>query len=409
MNWRMRYGRNWGHLDMKSNWITTTLDEVCSLVTDGAHNSPRSVERGYYMASVKDFTEYGFDFSKCRKISKEDYEKLRRQGCVPQKEDVLVGKDGARYFEDIIIYRQDEQPALLSSIAILRVNRKKITPEFLYYTLKTPAIKKDVRDNYGSGSAIPRIVLKDFKRMPFSYPNIDEQQKITAVCSAIDEKIQVNNVINKNLLQQLHVLYLRLFCDSAMDTPLGNVVATTSGGTPSRKHDEYYSDSSICWVKSKELLGNYIHETEEHINDLAIKKSSAKLLPKYSILIAMYGATVGAYGVISKPMTCNQAVCALFCNENYPYTYLFQIAYESQQKFINLAIGSAQQNISQVLIKQLNLHSDLDIIQRFHELALPMHQEIEFLQAENIRLSNLRDNLLPKLMSGELDVSNVEI
>ena len=77
-----------------------------------------------------------------------------------------------------------------------------------------------------------------------------------------------------------------------MDTPLGDVVATTSGGTPSRKHDEYYSDSSICWVKSKELLGNYIHETEEHINDLAIKKSSAKLLPEHSVLIAMYGATV---------------------------------------------------------------------------------------------------------------------
>ena len=216
-------------------------------------------------------------------------------------------------------------------------------------------------------------------------------------------------LLNKNLLQQLHVLYLRLFCNSAMDTPLGDVVATTSGGTPSRKHDEYYSDSSICWVKSKELLGNYIHETEEHINDLAIKKSSAKLLPEHSILIAMYGATVGAYGVISKPMTCNQAVCALLCNENYPYTYLFQIAYESQQKFINLAVGSAQQNISQVLIKQLNLHSDLNIIQRFHDLALPMHQEIEFLQAENIRLSDLRDNLLPKLMSGELDVSDVEI
>lgn len=215
MNWRMRYGRNWGHLGMKSNWITTTLDEVCSLVTDGAHNSPRSVERGYYMASVKDFTEYGFDFSKCRKISKEDYEKLRRQGCVPQKEDVLVGKDGARYFEDIIIYRQDEQPALLSSIAILRVNRKKITPEFLYYTLKMPAIKKDVRDNYGSGSAIPRIVLKDFKRMPFSYPNIDEQQKITAVCSAIDEKIQVNNVINKNLEQQALALFKQYFMDYA--------------------------------------------------------------------------------------------------------------------------------------------------------------------------------------------------
>jgi type I restriction enzyme S subunit len=225
----------------------------------------------------------------------------------------------------------------------------------------------------------------------------------------LDEKIQLNNRINNNLLQQLHVLYLRLFCDSAMDTPLGDVVATTSGGTPSRKHDEYYSDSSICWVKSKELLGNYIHETEEHINDLAIKKSSAKLLPEHSVLIAMYGATVGAYGVISKPMTCNQAVCALLCNENYPYTYLFQIAYESQQKFINLAVGSAQQNISQVLIKHLNLHSDLDIIQKFHGFALPMHKEIESLQAENMRLSALRDNLLPKLMFGELDVSNIDL
>ena len=184
---------------MKSNWTTTTIDDVCSLVTDGAHNSPKSVEKGYYMASVKDFTEYGFDFSNCRQISEEDYEKLRKQGCVPQKDDVLVGKDGARYFEDIIIYRQEEQPALLSSIAILRANCKKIMPEFLYYTLKTPAIKKDVRDNYGSGSAIPRVVLKDFKRMPFSYPDIDEQRKITAVCSVIDAKIQVNNAINKNL------------------------------------------------------------------------------------------------------------------------------------------------------------------------------------------------------------------
>ena len=118
---------------------------------------------------------------------------------------------------------------------------------------------------------------------------------------------------------------------------------------------------------------------------------------------------MGAYGVISKPMTCNQAVSALLYNENYPYTYLFQIAYESQQKIINLAVGSAQQNISQVLIKQLNLHSNLDIIQRFHGLALPMHQEIESLQAETIRLSNLRDNLLPKLMSGEIDVSDINI
>ena len=259
------------------------------------------------------------------------------------------------------------------------------------------------------GTKMPRGDKTSIMQYEVPVMDIELQRRIASILKSIDEKIELNNAINNNLLQQLHILYSRLFCNSAMDTPLGEVVATTSGGTPSRKHDEYYSDSSICWVKSKELLGNYIHETEEHINDLAIKKSSAKLLPKHSVLIAMYGATVGACGVISKPMTCNQAVCALLCNENYPYTYLFQIAYESQQKFINLAVGSAQQNISQVLIKQLNLHSDLNIIQKFHGLALPMHQEIESLQAENMHLAALRDNLLPKLMSGELDVSNIDL
>ena len=288
------------------------------------------------------------------------------------------------------------------------INIKKVLSEYLYYYLVSSFGQDEIKKGT-VGAVQPKLPLKNVKDIIVKYPPIKEQKQIVEILSAIDEKIELNETINNNLLQQLHVLYLRLFCDSAMDTPLGDVVATTSGGTPSRKHDEYYSDSSICWVKSKELLGNYIHETEEHINDLAIKKSSAKLLPEHSVLIAMYGATVGAYGVISKPMTCNQAVCALLCNENYPYTYLFQIAYESQQKFINLAVGSAQQNISQVLIKHLNLHSDLDIIQKFHGFALPMHKEIESLQAENMRLSALRDNLLPKLMSGELDVSNIDL
>ena len=281
--------------------------------------------------------------------------------------------------------------------------------DFLYYLICSPLVRNPAIKSMVGSSGRQRVQTDVVANLDVELPPIEEQRKIGGLLKAIDDKIELNDVINNNLLQQLHILYSRLFCNSAMDTPLGEVVATTSGGTPSRKHDEYYSDSSICWVKSKELLGNYIHETEEHINDLAIKKSSAKLLPKHSVLIAMYGATVGACGVISKPMTCNQAVCALLCNENYPYTYLFQIAYESQQKFINLAVGSAQQNISQVLIKQLNLHSDLNIIQKFHGLALPMHQEIESLQAENMHLAALRDNLLPKQMSGELDVSNIDL
>ena len=184
---------------MRSDWTMSSINEICTVVTDGAHNSPHSVKQGMYMASVKDFKEYDLDFSSCRMISEDDYEKLRSQGCVPECDDILVGKDGARFFEDIIIYRQPEKPALLSSIAILRTDRNKVLPEFLYYTLKTPSVRKDVRDNYGSGSAIPRIVLKDFRRMPIAYPSIQEQQRLVSISVAIDEKIQLNNHINENL------------------------------------------------------------------------------------------------------------------------------------------------------------------------------------------------------------------
>lgn len=181
------------------DYKTSTIGGICSVVTDGSHYSPKSVDEGCYMVSVKDFTEYGFDFSGCRKISEQDYEALKKAGCIPENGDILVGKDGARYFEDIIIYRQPEKPALLSSIAILRCNKDEIFPEYLYYLLKTPNFKKDVKDNYGSGSAIPRIILKDFKRMPVQYPSLPMQKKIVSLLEAIDSKIQTNIKINDNL------------------------------------------------------------------------------------------------------------------------------------------------------------------------------------------------------------------
>ena len=186
---------------MKSEWNIGTISEVCSLVTDGSHYSPKSCDNGEYMVSVKDFKGFGFDFSNCKHISSSDYEKMKASGCIPECGDILIGKDGARFFEDIIIYNQPEKPALLSSIAILRCNPDIILSQFLYYICKNPVFKKDVRDNYGSGSAIPRIVLKDFKRMPISYPDLDEQRRIVASLVAIDDRILLNTAINENLRQ----------------------------------------------------------------------------------------------------------------------------------------------------------------------------------------------------------------
>lgn len=322
--------------------------------------------------------------------------------------DIVFARTGASTGRNYFYDGTDGEFVYAGFLIKFSIDPVKVNPRYIKYYCMSDAYKGWIH-SFNTGSTRGNINAQTLGRIPVPIPPRSQQDGIVEILSSLDEKIRKNAEINDNLYLQLHQLYLHTLGSLDMDMLLGRVINTTSGGTPSRKHDEYYSEGSICWVKSKELLSGYIHDTEEHINELAVEKSSAKLLPVHSVLIAMYGATVGAYGIIAKSMTCNQAVCALLSNENYPYTYLFQLACESQQKLINLAVGSAQQNISQVLIKQLPVHSNLEAIHSFHSLAQPMHEKIELLQAENARLANIRDSLLPRLMSGEIDVSYFDI
>ncbi|MCK5022125.1 MAG: restriction endonuclease subunit S, partial [Candidatus Pacebacteria bacterium] len=170
------------------------------------------------------------------------------------------------------------------------------------------------------------------------------------------------------------------------------------------KKMEYYENGTHYWVKSKELTGSFIIETEEKISDEALKKSSAKLLPANSILIAMYGATVGEYSIISKKMTCNQAICVLKPNEQYPYTFLFMLIKTMKEELINMAVGSAQQNISQLLIKQIPILSSNNKILEYHANTEAIFEKIKKNIKQIRTLEKLRDTLLPKLMSGEVRV-----
>ena len=399
----MKSERNWGRLGMKSNWMTTTINDVCSLVTDGAHNSPKSVEKGRYMASVKDFTEFGFDFSNCRRISEEDYERLRKQGCVPEKDDILVGKDGARYFEDIVIYKQDEQPALLSSIAILRADRKKIIPEFLYYTLKTPAVKKNVRDNYGSGSAIPRIVLKDFKRMPFSFPSVDEQRKITAICSAIDSKIQVNNAINKNLSDLLQAIYQKQFGEVSLGANQGILSDICS-----------YSKEKVA---VSELNVNTYFSTENMLPEKAGSTKATSLPTTLQTTACRKGDTLisNIRPYFKKIVYCEDmcgcstdVLCFTPVQSQYA-AYLFSTLY-TDKFFAFMVAGSKGTKMprgdkQQIMTYPVILPAENEL-EEFNAIAFPVLEQLNSNKAENKRLSALRDALLPKLMSGELDVSD---
>ena len=406
MSWRERLGRNWGRLGMRSEWITSTIDDICKLVTDGAHNSPKSVDNGYYMASVKDFTAYGFDFSNCRKISEADYLKLKKQGCVPESGDILVGKDGARYFEDVIIYRQKEQPALLSSIAILRVDDTKVTSEFLYYTLKSPAVKKDVRDNYGSGSAIPRIVLKDFKRMPISFPSLKEQKKITNICELLDEKIQLNNRINNNLEQQAQVIYQQMFIDNASpdwtECTLSDIADITMGQSPSGSS---YNEDGIGTVFFQGRA-----EFGFRFPTIRLFTTEPKRMAYINDTLMSVRAPVGDLNVACTDCCIGRGLAAIHSKNNHQSFVLYTMFSLKKQLDVFNGEGTVFGSINRNSLKEMPLLIPTsEKLDEFEALVAPMDTAIRNNYDEICRLKQLRDTLLPKLMSGELDVSDIDL
>ena len=399
------------------SWQHTTIGEICSVVTDGSHYSPKSVIRGEYMVSVKDFTPFGFDFSGCRQISKADYADLVRAGCIPEKDDILIGKDGARFFEDIVIYRQPQRPALLSSIAILRANKAVVEPEYLYYMLKSPVFKKDVRDNYGSGSAIPRIILKDFRRMPVQIPLLSVQKQVSSILSALDSRIANNSKINHHLEQMAQASFKSWFVDFEPfggvmpdDWREGNIADTCSaifnGGTP-RRNEPLFWGGAIPWLTSGEVRQSIIIKPENCISEAGLKGSSAKWVPSLSTVVALYGATAGQVSMVAAPLTTNQAICALVPSENCAF-YNYLCMRNAISKLENQAVGSAQQNISKGIVEQTPclIPNTKDMVE-FNALASPFFIAWIANLEESAKLAALRDSLLPRLMSGELSVADI--
>lgn len=179
--------------------------------------------------------------------------------------------------------------------------------------------------------------------------------------------------------------------------------STASGGTPSRKNPDFYM-GVVPWVKTQELTGGFILSTEEKITEEAIKLSSAKLLPRHTVLVAMYGATIGQTSILSVPATTNQACCAVIPSApgtTFSPAYLFLNHFKKD--LVGLGQGAAQKNISQQVIKAFKIVlPSKALLDTFSESVNPLFDQIEILQKMNINLTKARDLLLPRLMNGEL-------
>jgi len=189
-------------------------------------------------------------------------------------------------------------------------------------------------------------------------------------------------------------------------TRLGAVCTWGSGGTPSRKIMDYYK-GNICWIKTGELNNGYIYDTEEKITEQAIKNSSAKLFPVNTVVIAMYGATIGKIGILAVPATTNQACACAKPTPQIEVIYLFYYALSQKENFIKKAKGGAQPNISQEIIKFHTfplppLAEQERIVKRIESLFSKLDQAKELAQSALDSFANRKSAILHQAFTGEL-------
>ena len=308
-------------------WEKKSLRELCDAITDGSHFSPASVDEGYYMPSVKDMNERGFDFSSCKKISKTDYELLRKQGCQPQIGDVLLVKDGAAVLSRVFSVVDEPNYVILSSIAIIRPNRRLINSEFLVQCFKVPSFVDRVIKENKTGSGIPRIVLKNFEKLVISFPSINEQKKIADFLSTIDsiissqkEELAAWEQRKKGVMQKLFCQEVRFKAEDGREFPeweekrLKDICCKIGSGKTPKGGQEIYQDCGVMLIRSQNVRNGFLDLTDvAYISNEVNQTMLGSTLKFNDLLLNITGASIGRCCKYNKTQqgNVNQHVCVL--------------------------------------------------------------------------------------------------
>lgn len=340
-----------------------------------------------------------------------------------------------------------------TGFAVIDCYEERANSKFIYYWLTQSYITnflQAIAEN--STSAYPAIRPEDLENLEISLPPLDEQKRIAEVLGAFDDKIELLQKQNKTLEDMAKAIFKSWFVDfdvvkakqrgnskadimreyhlseelydlfpsSFEGSSLGSIptgwgisdlaslcLRCQSGGTPSTKHMEYWENGTIDWFSTKELQDSFLLNSEKTINANGLNSSSAKLFPKGTIIMAIYASpTVGRLGILTKEATFNQAAIGFIPNEEkISREYLFLMLKYRRDDLNNLANGAAQQNLSVGVVKAFNIlipNTTLNAV--YKRIVSPLFNKMKFNAKQIQTLTELRDSLLPRLISGKIRV-----
>ncbi|AJC84218.1 type I restriction/modification system, S subunit [Campylobacter peloridis LMG 23910] len=339
------------------------------------------------------------------------------------KNDILIAMSGATTGK-IGIYNLNDKAYLNQRIGLLRIDNN-ILRKYVFWFLYCNS-EQNLANAFGA--AQPNLSTEQIHNIEIPIPPLQEQERIVGILDEsfanIDESIKIleQDLLNLDELMQsaLQKAFNPLKDNSKGNyqlpqgwewKSLGDIAVTSSGGTPSRNKKEYWENGTIKWLKSGELNDGYINFIEENITQEAIENSSAKIFPKGTLLIAMYGATAGKLGILDLYSATNQAICAFLHKDNknikFFEKFLFYFLFFIRDKIIKDSFGGAQPNISQTYIKNLQiplppLQEQEQIASYLDELSLNIKDLKQNYKAQIKNLQELKKSLLDKAFKGRL-------
>ena len=411
----MKFEKNWELLDMK--YKTVKLGDYLYIKGRIGWKGLKKREYlnggDYRIINAESLTRDGIDWSKAGYITKERYDESPE--IMLKKDDILISKDGTigkiGYVENV-----EKPTSVASGIFVLRnLNNTIINTRFIYHYLESSYFRNFILSRT-EGSVIPHLYQKDFVTLDFPLPEIETQNKIVDILDAISHKISINKQINNNLLEQVLTLYRNKFVDTANDERricrADEYFDISIGKTPPRKEPQWFSTNpqDITWVSISDMgnCGLYISSSSEQLTKEALDRHNVKVVPDNTVLLS-FKLTVGRIAITNGEMTTNEAIAHFKTDKKeineYLYCYLKCFNYQTMGSTSSIATA-----VNSKIIKGMPFVVPIDDeLKEFHDFAAPMFAKIKANQIETGNLIALRDALLPKLMSGELDVSNIDI
>ena len=298
----------------------------------------------------------------------------------------------------------------------LRCNDK-VLPEYLVYYFHTPIGQHKLLSN-ASQVGVPALARPSstFQQIEVVLPELSIQKCVVEIISTIQKKIVNNQELNDNLEQQAQSYFQELFVDNADPewaigtiSDLGTVVG---GSTPSKAKPEYYTESGIAWITPKDLSINkskFVSHGENDITELGLKNSSAAIMPEGTVLFSSR-APIGYIAIAAGEVTTNQGFKSVVPKPEIGTPFVYFFLKNTLPVIEGMASGSTFKEVSGSTMKNVPaVIPDAETLAKFSDFCAPIFAQQRILEEQNQSLATLRDNLLPKLMSGEIDVSAVQL